>query len=118
MKFLDCIWIIFTIMFFEWRSRSPFSWATIVVITAFAHQTSSIAMLCLVFIRLILDKNLKQAAKVAAAFLVTSLLGLLIILNFGTINDYKNSLIFSSGFGVAKTFLSFKNEKIVQENKI
>jgi hypothetical protein len=102
------MWIIFAIRFFEWKQRSPMSWAAIPVITAFAHPTSAVMMSLLVLIRLTLERDFKQAAKVILALLVGVLLALPIILNFGTLQEYLNSLTFSSGYGVGETFISSK----------
>jgi hypothetical protein len=107
------LWIIFTIMFFEWKSRRAFSWATLIILMAFAHQTSAITMLFLFLVRLIINRGFVEFAKVSAIFFVPLLLGILAILNFGTINEFKDSIIFSSGFGVGKVFFSYKNEQII-----
>lgn len=104
------LWIIFTIRFFEWKQRSPVSWGTIPVITAFAHPTSAVMMSLLVLLRFLFERDFRQVAKVMLALLGGALVALPIILYFATPQEYLASLSFSSGYGVGAAFFSSKSQ--------
>ena len=103
------MWIIFAIRFFEWKQRSPVSWAAIPVITAFAHPTSAIIISSLTLFRLTIERDFKQAIKVASTMLAGAFLAWLIIINFATSQEYLDSLAFSSGYGVGENFIFSKS---------
>lgn len=104
----QALWIIFTIRFFEWKQRSAISWAIIPVITAFAHPTSAVMMALLILLRMSIERDFKQVAKVILALLGGGLIALPIVLYFASPQEYLDSLKFSSGYGVGSVFFSSK----------
>ncbi len=105
------LWCVFTIWFFEWKLHNPISWGAIPLITAFAHPTSAVMMASLVILRLILEKNYMQVAKVMLTLLVGTLVALPILFYFGTPQEYLASIKFSSGYGVGSAFFSSKSQQ-------
>lgn len=100
------LWIIFVIRFFEWKQQRAISWAAIPVITAFAHPTSAVMMAVLILMRMSVERDFKQVAKVILALLGGGLIALPIVLYFASPEAYLDSLKFSSGYGVGSAFFS------------
>ncbi len=108
----QALWIIFMIKFFEWKQNNTLSWSLICVITAFAHPTSAMMMSSLVFLRFLIERDFRQAAKVVLTLLGGAFIALPIIFYFGTLSEYLNSIIFSTGYGVGTSFFSNKSQPI------
>jgi len=106
------LWIIFTILFFEWRWRGPISWAVIPVVTAFAHPTAAVLMSLLILMRFSFERNLKRVATVTLFLLGGGLVALPIIIYFATPQEYFDSLMFSSGFSVVDGFFQSKYQPV------
>jgi hypothetical protein len=106
------LWIIFVIRFFEWKQQRAISWAAIPVITAFAHPTSAVMMAVLILMRMSVERDFKQVAKVILALLGGGLIALPIVLYFASPEAYLDSLKFSSGYGVGTAFFSSKSQLI------
>jgi len=106
------LWIIFTIRFYEWKQHSAISWGVLPIIMAFAHPTSAVMMSLLILMRLLVEREFRQAANLLLIFLCGALIATPVVFYFSSPQEYLASLTFSSGYGVGTTFFSSKSQPI------
>jgi hypothetical protein len=102
-------WIVFLLKFIQWESRSIYSWAVLIIIAAFAHPASALIMTLLIILRLGVEHDFKKIIKLLAFVAIGCLVTVPVILSFATVQQYLDSLSFSSGYGVGTAF--FRSEK-------
>jgi hypothetical protein len=102
-------WIVFLLKFIQWESRSIYSWAVLIIIAAFAHPASALIMTLLTILRMAVEHDFKKTIKLLAFLAIGCLVTVPVILSFATVQQYLDSLSFSSGYGVGTAF--FRSEK-------
>ena len=99
-------WIIFIIIFFEWKVKSVAYLALISTLTIYAHPTSAIAMILLSITRIFFEKDIKTLISYSLFLFIFGLILLSSFLYFGSLSDYLNSLKFSAGYAIGSLFKS------------
>lgn len=98
------MWVVFGLWFFDWHRSRSVAWTLIPVITALAHPTSSIAMSIMALARMAHDRDFGRMARSLLALGVMGSALLALALQFASLQQYRDSLAFSSGFGVGDVF--------------
>jgi len=107
------VWIIFALKYFEWKRGGEISFAIVTIVIAFAHPTSALVMSALIIGRYAVEKQFKAIGKVLLVFLGGIFVALTVVLYFASLQDYFDSLSFSSGYGVGETFFSNTYQQVV-----
>jgi hypothetical protein len=100
------LWVVYLIRFLNWPSERNYIWSLICGVMVFAHPPSAIVMFSLVVTRYCLERQFRQSLYFVIELFCLAILTAIVSLQFANSDQYLSSLIFSSSFGVGKTFLS------------
>lgn len=99
-------WVLFLLWFVEWPAGRWWRWATLVVLTGFAHPAAAIFMGALLSVRLIIERRFAELLAWFAWAALVAGLALGVLLCFTSWQDLWQSLVFSKGFAVGSSLLS------------
>lgn len=99
-------WVLFLLWFVEWPAGRWWRWATLVVLTGFAHPAAAILMGALLSVRLLIERRFAELLAWFAWAALVAGLALGVLLCFTSWQDLWQSLVFSKGFAVGSSLLS------------
>lgn len=99
-------WAIFLIWFWEWKNRSPWQWAILIVLTGLAHPISGLSMAALLCTRTAISGTKANIIKTIATTTSIAIIAMAYLLIYTTPYKIIDSIQFSSAFGIGSPITS------------